>query len=688
MRWWLGLFFLMGSGLPLTAAPHVVGYERFCADAVSVRGGAILYSELGCANCHGESPVMIARSGPNLMDLSQRVERDWVDAFLKDPASGREGSAMPSMAHALSDEDREKLLAYLSSLDTNPKYPTARHANAEGGSALFHEKGCVACHAPTADFKAPHEAQDSDFPLAVSLPDLAAKTHFKALAAFLTSPSDFRSDGRMPHLPLESQEAVDLAAHLLDFQSSNPRDDAKPLAKWPKVATGQIEAGRAIAKNLNCAACHVLPDLESKAVIEIKNTKGGCLSGDLSISRPSYQLREDQLKSLRVFLGADSKVLNEDPHLTLAAMNCYACHERDGVGGPMVETNPFFVGDESLGDSGRLPPPLTGIGRKLKSEWMKGVLSGDTGKHVRPYLKTMMPGYPGHAEVLTTWLVKLDKEDGLDDWPAEVGDLEAGRKLLGTHGGVNCITCHNWGEKESLGISALDISSLNERLHPEWFRQYMLNPASYRPGTLMPALWPGGRSTIPDVLDGDAEKQMAAIWQFIADGEGVPDGFPDFRPGQFELIPDKRPMIQRTFLEGSGTKSILVGFPGGINLAFDGLSGQPALVWLGRFFDAYDTWFVRKIEFQKPAGEEAFAFGKIETDIRFRGYRVDEGGNPVFLLEHGGKNYEECYTVVGGMLHRKVTWESGDEPPSAHPENVSTERVSANNAVKFLYSWK
>ena len=106
----------------------------------------------------------------------------------------------------------------------------------------------------------------------------------------------------------------------------------------------------------------------------------------------------------------------------------------------------------------------------------------------------------------------------------------------------------------------------------------------------MPSLWPKGHSSIPDVLDGNTERQIAAIWEFIKDGKGHPTGFPDRSGGKFELVPKDRPIIQRTFFKKAGSKTILVGFPGQIHIAYDGLNAHPSLVWKGRFFDAYNTW--------------------------------------------------------------------------------------------------
>jgi hypothetical protein len=348
------------------------------------------------------------------------------------------------------------------------------------------------------------------------------------------------------------------------------------------------------------------------------------------------------------------------------------------------------VGDEALGDSGRLAPPLTGIGHKLQQSWLEGVFAGAGGSRVRSYVKTRMPNYPAHAKTLAAWFAKIDAEPDAKPLVEHPGDLEAGRKLLGIVGGTNCITCHTWGEQRSLGIQALDLSSLDQRLRPEWFRSYLLNPAGYRPGTLMPPLWPGGQATVRDVLGGDAERQIAAIWSFIGKGEGLPEGFPDRTSGLYELVPTDRPILQRTFFEGSGTKAILVGFPGGINLAYDGSGARPAVVWRGAFFDAYQTWYSRHAPFEKPLGEAVTALPETgaETGRRFLGYRLDAAGNPVFLYKDGEREVNEVFTVSDGKLVRSLSWTDGSAPAVTHPDNVALETKAEGTTLTFIYSWK
>jgi hypothetical protein len=217
-------------------------------------------------------------------------------------------------------------------------------------------------------------------------------------------------------------------------------------------------------------------------------------------------------------------------------------------------------------------------------------------------------------------------------------DLGAGHQLLGTEGGVNCVTCHNWADKQSAGIPGPDLSDLDRRLRASWFREYLLNPAGYRPGTLMPPLWPQGQSMVPDILEGDTERQIAAIWTYIKEGKEAPKGYVE-KSGEYELVPGDRPIVQRTFFEKAGGRAILVGFPGGIHLAFHGDRGHPAVMWRGRFFDAYETWFLRRAEFQKPLGKDAVEFAAPAVPNRFRGYELTEAGNPIFHLESGGRTH-------------------------------------------------
>src|SRR5207253_9204994 len=77
----------------------------------------------------------------------------------------------------------------------------------------------------------------------------------------------------------------------------------------------------------------------------------------------------------------------------VAAYGCLNCHTRDERGGPPEPLRAYFrtVDNTELGDEGRLPPRLTGVGNKLTPAWMREVLTN--GGKARPYMAVRMPQF-------------------------------------------------------------------------------------------------------------------------------------------------------------------------------------------------------------------------------------------------------------------------------------------------------
>jgi len=298
-----------------------------------------------------------------------------------------------------------------------------------------------------------------------------------------------------------------------------------------------------------------------------------------------------------------------------------------------------------------------------------------------------MPHYGASVAELAKLLGVADARPPLK---FEGGDDTAGRKLMGTQGGAGCITCHRWGDRPSLGIQGPDLSNIAARLQEGWLREYLINPAAYRAGTLMPSFWPGGKSFNPTILGGDTDKQIAAIYKFAESANGEPEGFPQNRNGEFEIVPKDRPVVQRAFTDGVGVRAILVGFPTGVHLAYDGDEGGPGLAWKGRFFDAYLTWFSRFPTFEKPIGEQVVAWPK--PSGRFLGYRLDAKGNPTFLNEQGGVKVEETYEGIENGLRRTITWAPTPDfaPTIHHPAGMAMDVKHHPEPGRrvFTYLWK
>ena len=680
--------------LSARAEPLVVGFERFHAAAPDAAGGRLLYNELGCINCHGGDTGLPSRRGPDLTTATTRANADWLRAFIADPARHRRGTTMPHLLATHDADDVEAVVHYLGALTPKKPAPPKKisHLNAELGKALYHTQGCVACHALRNDYAPPDgRPAAGDFSHgAIAFPALAEKYDVATLAAFVRDPLATRPDGRMPRIEMEEQDVLDIAAYLLGIVGS----DAEVAPKLPVFTSNStlVARGREIVTAARCAACHTLPSAPAVQWVALQRNTGGCLDEIPAAGLPRYALSPAQRTALLAYLPVRATPASpaQSATDTLKALNCVACHERDGHGGPDAARKPYFLGDHNLGDTGRFPPPLTGIGRKLQPEWLAQALAGK--RRERPYLATRMPMYGAAVAHLPALFAACDARQ---ETALPAGDVEAGRKLLGTLGGVSCITCHRWGNRASLGIQAIDISTLASRLQSGWLRDYVINPAAHRPGTLMPSFWPDGKAANRDILGGDTDRQIASIIAFAREGKGLPEGFPATSAREFELIPGLRPVVLRTFMAEVGTHAILVGFPAGVHLAYDGRDCRPALTWKGRFFDAYGTWFSRFAPFEKPLGVSVVAWpapSDAAGTRKFEGYRLDAAGVPTFFFSVSGVPVaERIEPAENGSLRRTLTWnlESLRSLPLAHPPGLTVQATPASTPGKleFIYTW-
>ena len=482
--------------------------------------------------------------------------------------------------------------------------------------------------------------------------------------------------------PGGNQEAI--PAKLLSHEGQPMR----PLGDEPfTVDEGKAAQGANLYIGMQCAHCH--GDQPAKFTIDVTTPSAkplaqlrarqpaGCLSTKPSANAPKFEINDRQRALLLAQLGAQdllSAPLDAGDQIkrTMTTLNCYACHQRDRRGGADGLRRDYFAtaGEVDLGDEGRIPPHLNAVGAKLQSEWVKTVLW--KGGAVRPYMATRMPQFgEGNVKALPALFEQADAGVAAN-FPADANAAKVGRKLVGV-GGYTCIACHNFAGHKSPGVPALDLATVPARLKPDWFRRYLLDPQSLRPGTRMPGFWPNGVAANRDVLGGDTDKQIGAIWAYLATGKDadLPAGLVQ---GKQEMVADTEAVIYRNFIEGAGPRAIGVGYPEKANLAFDANEMRLALIWQGPFIDAAKHRTGRGNGFEKPLGVNVVKgppgppFAVLENEsatwpaavgkdggYQFKGYRLDEKQRPAFRYTFDGAEIEDYPVAVPAEVDANFT---------------------------------
>jgi mono/diheme cytochrome c family protein len=675
---------LLTTATSTAATPFVAALAREPALPDNL-AGAVLLTELGCTACHVSTKhpdLLRPKAGPDLSRAGSRVAAAHLRRFLAEPDDLKPGTSMPNVLNHLPMAERDAvattLAHYLSSLRDVPfSSPLPEPDAVDRGRALYPSVGCLACHAPESPF--PSES--------VPLGPLADKYSVPSLTRFLEDPLAVRPGGRMPDLKLDHFEAVDIASFLLrDQVTSHPE-----FTPDPQLAN----LGREQFAQYRCGACHTTGTEQAwKPSLPLDQIRPdqGCLSRHPG-PWPAYDLSEAQHQAIRAALEVQAQPFRPEDQVELPfnQLNCLACHQRGERGGVTPERDAFFTTrDENLGDQGRMPPTLTGVGGKLRRDALREVIVN--GAAVRPYLFTRMPRFgAANSEALVDALRHLDPSFPV---PHLEGDPpprphEIGRELAGSKG-FNCVACHTFRGQSAAAIRAIDLMTLAGRLEEGWFHQYLAQPQRFSPLTIMPSFWPDGVSLLPEVLGGHPDRQRDALWQYLAQGPeaGQPSGL-ILEP--LDIIVANEAVILRRAYPGIGKRGIGVGYPSGIHLAFDAELMRLASVWSGDFIEASALWRGQgagqahilgrdTVHFPKgpafallPSPDIAWPTNITERPegFAFKGYSLDATRRPTFRYQLGMVSVEDGFLDLKdpdgrAFLKRNVHFPSGPPPPTFH----------------------
>jgi cbb3-type cytochrome oxidase cytochrome c subunit len=616
--------------------------------------GRFLVEECACTTCHQSAngdklaKTLRPRQGPDLSNVGSRLYPGWIAQWLENPHKVRPGAVMPRM---FADEEagrieRSLVTHYLASLGgpvkTTAKKPNAKElrASVDRGEQLFTSTGCIACHGEPGGKATPPSPPRAFYglgfpegaPCVVRLTGLGSKLPAEKLSAYLENPLTLDPSGRMPNMQLNGKDSQDLARYLCQDKDSGMDRDlptapsadkiletfrrldsrAEELAAFRRLPleTQLVDLGKRLVIDKGCNHCHkITPQgqpfasvLASASFDDIKKSQvqgKGCLAAapEQTGKAPWFALPADGRKSLSRFLQEGTGEVGSiapahAARVALQRYNCLACHQRDGEGGLTAKTLDELRKLEKVESAEAVnPPPLTGVGHKLRTSWLRHVLTG--GGRARPWMGLRMPQFGGanisHLPEAIASLEGIPADNQAHKVPLNAAKLEAGRALVGRQT-FGCISCHDIAGIANTGTRGPDLAIMNQRVRYEWYRRWLELPQRIYPGTRMPIIFSEGKSPLPAVLGGNADAQAEAMWAYLSLGPSLPlpEGLEP--PKGLVLRVTDKPIMLRTFMPDAGSRAIAIGYPKGISMAFDAATCRLAYAWSGNFLDASPVW--------------------------------------------------------------------------------------------------
>ncbi|MCG8650400.1 MAG: hypothetical protein MI861_11245, partial [Pirellulales bacterium] len=138
------------------------------------------------------------------------------------------------------------------------------------------------------------------------------------------------------------------------------------------------------------------------------------------------------------------------------------------------------------------------------------------------------------------------------------------------------------------------------------------------------------------------------------------------------LATDEAVMLRRSY-QGIGKRGIGVGYPGGVNLAFDAQQMRVGMIWKGKFADPGGVWRGQGSGNVRPLGSDLIrfpagpelgrqpweslpdAFDRF-PDYQFAGYELDDLRRPAFLYRFGAIGVKDYFQDVVDQRSGKTTF--------------------------------
>jgi len=228
-----------------------------------------LVEELGCYGCHpieGFDKDKNRMIGPDLIEISSKVNPGWLVSWLQGPKGFRTSTRMPDFK--LSESDAMAITSYLwqNSEGFEPGEPEEfDEETVDEGAFIFESIGCLACHSDIEEDGKIHGP---------NLARIGEKINYEYLVSWLLEPKKHQPRTRMPDIRLDEEDAQYVAAFLMSLKGGYLEvlsDEDKVRLTDEKTAS----KGKDLINRYGCFGCHNIQGMEEKTKIGVELSEIG-----------------------------------------------------------------------------------------------------------------------------------------------------------------------------------------------------------------------------------------------------------------------------------------------------------------------------------------------------------------------------------------------------------------------------
>jgi len=454
--------------------------------------GLTLIDKSGCNNCHHiESYKTMRKSGPPLTHLNEKVDKEWVMKWIKDPQSFRYNTWMPHFFDQPNNSDEGSIARndaeiyaitqylYSSNGDKEKNNNSSKFiGDAENGEKLFNVVGCRGCHVveeeniSISNFDAHYDMHLSNYGYEAdstgqnyekmdrytllkyqgpNLIGLGSKTDAEWIYNWIKNPEEYWPGTKMPNLRLSDQEAKDITAYLL-----NSKND-----EFEKINSLKFD----------------------------ENELNNIAKGWLMKSYPEVDAL-DKLNNMN-----QDELIDYVAQKSINFYGCYTCHEVDGFEkGKPIGAELTTVGSKPVGklDFGHIHDI-----EHTNYAWFEQKLANprifDKHKIIAHEDKSRMPNFyfkPEEIEAIVTAILGFTSNKVSDS--KQVYNLVEDKSVFEGYSLINkynCQGCHNiqnFGGQIADIIGTLEYSPPNlntqgSKTQPDWLFHFFKEPTIIRP---------------------------------------------------------------------------------------------------------------------------------------------------------------------------------------------------------------